>query len=94
MRSGVMGSPFWILKAFPRAVMMLVGFCGADVAGDSDEVVAIACRGATAKRAKQVPNIRGNNVPCLVGPLSLGSYTLTRAKPVSDSILYKLIASS
>ena len=40
MRSPVMGSPFWLLKAFPRAVMMFAGFCGA---GDSDAFVAIPC---------------------------------------------------
>jgi len=46
MRSPVMGSPFWFLKAFPRAVMMFAGFCGA---GDSDAFVAIAACRATFK---------------------------------------------
>jgi len=38
MRSPVMGSPFWFLKAFPSAVMMLAGLedgCPGVVAADA-----------------------------------------------------------
>ena len=55
MRSPVMGSPFWLWKAFPRAVMMFAGFCGAGVAGDFDEAVVIAyllCFVGAAKSAR------------------------------------------
>ena len=66
MRSPVMCSPFWILKAFPRAVMMLAGFCCAE---DSDAFVAIACcdvvSSSNVKRGLS-DNIRGNKLPCLL----------------------------